>query len=97
MKSSLEMLAVEAISPPTSMREFGPNRIPFWFRRMTLPFAVRLPRICEGSPPVTRFSVMEFEPGWMKLVVSPSPIENWPQLMMAFCVDWVMSRRSGAV
>jgi hypothetical protein len=85
------MFAVEATRPPTSIREWGPNRMPFWFSNSTLPLALSEPRISEGLPPVTRFKVQELRPGCRKLVVSPEPIEKSPQLMIAFLLDCTMS------
>ena len=37
----------------------------------------------DGSPPTTRFSTALVTDGWMKRVVSPAPIENRCQLMIA--------------
>ncbi len=64
-KSSLRILVVLAISPPTSTREPAPNRIPFGFMSMILPLAVICPRITEGSTPVTRLSVTDAADGWL--------------------------------
>ena len=83
VKSSLLMFSVEATSPAVSTLAPAPNSTPFGLIRNTRPLAIRLPRICDGSCPTTRFSTVAVECGWMKRVVSPGWIENCFQLMMA--------------
>ena len=77
------MLSVDATSPAVSTRAPAPNSTPLGLMRKTRPLATRLPRICDGSWPTTRFSTVAVEPGWMKRVVSPGWMENCFQLMMA--------------
>jgi hypothetical protein len=44
----------------------------------------------EGVEPVTRLSVADEAPGWLKLTVPPLPTENDCQLTMAWFDDWLM-------
>ena len=81
------MSSVVATRPATSIRELAPNRMPFELSSMIWPFAVSVPRMAELVEPVTRFSVIELDDGWMKLVVSSSLIEKLFQLMIALSVD----------
>ncbi len=83
MKSASLMLSVEATSPPTLTCEPAPNSTPFGLTRKTLPFAFRLPRICEASGPVTRLSATEFRSGWTKVTVLPAAISKLCQLSAA--------------
>ena len=58
MKLLLLTLAVDTIRLCTSTWLPRENATPFWFTITTCPFAWIFPAICEGSGPVTRFSVM---------------------------------------
>ena len=65
------------------MRAPCPNRMPLGLIRKTRPFEVSVPRMTEGSGPMTRLRTLDAALCWMKLVVSLAPIENPRQLMMA--------------
>src|ERR1700690_660496 len=39
---------------------------------MTVPLALRLPKICDGLAPPISLSATEFAEGWMKVVVAPA-------------------------
>src|SRR5450830_1517311 len=90
MKSPSAMFRVEATRPPTFTDEPLPNRMPFGFTRNTLPLAVKLPRMLDGSAPSTRFRVTELLLGCTKRTASPEATLKLCQLMTAFCVDWLM-------
>ncbi len=87
MKSASEMPGVEATSPPTFTLALLPNSTPLGLTRNTLPLAERLPRMTEGSAPVTRLSATALALGWTKTTLLPSPIEKFCQLSAA---DWLV-------
>ena len=58
------MSSVDAVRLATSIRELGPNRIPFVLSSMIWPFAVNWPKISEIVLPVTRLMASEVEEGW---------------------------------
>ena len=89
MKLASVMFRVEATRPPTFTCELAPNRMPFGLTRKTLPLAFRLPRMLEGSDPVTRFSATELLFGWAKRTVSPWAMLKLCQFSTAFWLDWV--------
>ncbi len=82
-KSASLMESVEARKPWVSTRLPAPKITPFGLTRNTLPLLVSDPRSADGSRPVTRFSTTLAALFCWKRVVSPAPIENDPQLMMA--------------
>src|SRR5690349_153006 len=82
------MDSVVATSEPTSTLAPGANSTPFGLVRNTWPFAVRRPKISDGTPPTTRLSATEEAPGWLKFTCAPTPMENESQLMMARWLDW---------
>ena len=84
------MSMVVATSPPTLTDAPLPNRTPLALTRNTLPFAVRLPRITDGSGPVTRFNATEPLPGCRNCTDSPEPMLKPSQLMIRLAVDWVI-------
>ena len=45
--------------------------------------------MADGAVPVTRFSAIAFESGWMNWTVLPRPIEKLVQSMIALGVLWV--------
>ena len=49
------------------------------------------PSMVEALAPVTRFSVMALELGWLNWTLLPWPTEKDCQLMMAFEVVWLIS------
>jgi hypothetical protein len=55
-----------------------------------LPLPLRLPRITDGSEPITRFNATELLPGWTKTTDSPAPMPKLSQLMIRLPVDWVI-------
>ena len=63
-KFSLEMLAVEAISPAASTCAPCEKTTPDWLTMATWPLAVIRPAMTEGSGVVTRFSVIACVEGW---------------------------------
>ena len=64
MKSEFLMSLVLARKPAVLITEPGPNSTPSRLMTKTCPFAVRVPKICEGpSPPVTRLSTTDELPG----------------------------------
>ena len=85
-KSSLDRFSVLATSPATSIRAPCPKSTPLGLIRNTLPLDCRLPRMSEGSTPVTRFSTALEADCWRKLVASLAPMEKLCQLMMALGV-----------
>ena len=63
-RKSLSLIArVEATSPPTFTLAPGVNNMPFGFTRKTLPFAVSVPKIDEGSFPETLLSRVDWLEG----------------------------------
>jgi hypothetical protein len=58
--------------------------------KKTLPLAVKLPRMLDGSEPNTRFSATELLLGCVNSTDSPAPMLKLCQLMTVFCVDWLM-------
>ena len=83
MKSSLDRLAVDATSPPTSTWAVRPKRMPFGLSSTTCPLAVIWPKMAEGSGPSTRLSVIELLLGCWKRTVSPAATLNERQSMAA--------------
>src|ERR1035437_60249 len=65
--------------------------MPFGFTRNTLPLAVKLPKMPEGSAPNTRLRITELLLGWLNRTDSPAAMLKLCQLIAAFCVDWLMS------
>src|SRR5450830_1157622 len=90
MKSLSAMFKVEATKPPTLTEAPLPNKMPFGFTRNTLPLAVKLPRMLDGSAPSTRLRTTELLLGCTKRTASPDAMLKLCQLMAAFCVDWLM-------
>src|ERR1039458_6955455 len=80
MKSEFLIFAVVAIRPLTSTCEPGPKNTPFGLIRITLPLAVNVPSICEGSGSLIRLRVTEEEEGWLKFVVSLRSEEHTSEL-----------------
>src|ERR1700712_2276045 len=74
---------VEVTRLATSTRAPCPNSTPFGFSSQTLPLLDRLPRMFDGSLPVTRLSTLLVLLGWTKLTAFCAPIEKLPQLRMA--------------
>ena len=91
MKSLSVTFSVDATRPPTLIDAPWPNRMPFGFTRKTLPLAVRLPRMFEGSDPSTRFKATELAVGCTNFTDSPAAMLKLSQLMAAFCVVCVIS------
>src|ERR1039458_7831105 len=92
MKSEFLIFAVVATRPLTSTREAGPKNTPFGLIRITLPLAVSVPSICDGSGSLMRFSVTEEEEGWLNFVVSLGAMLKERQSITARCVDWLTLR-----
>ena len=64
MKSALRMSLVVARKPAVLITALRPNSMPSRLMMKTRPLAVMVPSITEGpSPPVTRFSVIDDDPG----------------------------------
>ncbi len=91
MKSALPMSREDASSAPTLTDEPWPNSTPFGLTRNTLPFALKLPRMTDGSAPSTRLSATELLPGWTKRTLWPAPILKLCQSMTTFALDWLMT------
>ena len=89
-KFSSERFIVEATSPPTFTEDPAPNRIPLGLSRNTLPLELRLPRITDGSAPITRFSATDELPGCTNRTDSPPPMLKPCQLITTLDVDWVI-------
>ena len=87
MKSASLRFSVDATSPPTLTCAPWPNSTPLALIRNTLPFAVRLPMITDGSPPITRLSATEFASGWTKSTRCPRAMLKLSQLIAAALVD----------
>src|SRR5262245_37962298 len=91
MKSEFLMSLVVARKPAVLTTAFFPNRTPSRLTMNTWPLVVRVPLISDGPrPPVTRLSATDEALGWTKRVVSPAPMLNVFQLMMARWVDWLI-------
>src|ERR1017187_6099089 len=91
MKSEFLIFAVVATRPLTSTCEPGPKNTPFGLIRITLPFAVSVPSICDGFASLMRFRVTEEEEGWLKWVASLGAMLKDRQSITARCVDWLTS------
>ncbi len=89
MKLASVMFRVEATSPPTFTWAFGPNRMPLGLTRNTLPLADRLPKIADGSGPVTRFRATELLFGWANRTDSLGAMLKLCQLITAFWLVWL--------
>ena len=90
MKSLSLIPSVEATSPPTLTDAPCPNKMPFGLTRNTLPLALKLPRMLDGSAPSTLLRMTELLLGCTKRTVSLAPMLKLCQLIAAFCVDWLM-------
>jgi len=65
MNAQLQISSVDATNrPPVLITPAGPTTMPCGLITYRLPVAVSLPRIAEGEPPITRFSVV------------PAPLSN---------------------
>src|SRR5882762_11915001 len=73
---------------PTSTEALRAKRMPFGLLKKTEPLAVRRPKISDGLLPVTRFSAIAEELGWLKLTHALEPTEKLSQLRIALFVDW---------
>ena len=56
----LEMSKVDAATPAASTCEPLPKVTPFWFTKMTWPFALIAPSMTDAFAPVTRFKITAF-------------------------------------
>ena len=65
---------------------------PLGLTRKTLPLAVRLPRIADGSWPITRLRATDVLLGWTKATDSPAPIPKDCQLIATLALDWSIVR-----
>jgi hypothetical protein len=70
MKSPSLMFKVDATNPPTLTEDPAPNRMPLGLTKNTWPLAERLPKMTEGSAPITRFNAIAAAVG-MFSTVSP--------------------------
>src|SRR5579872_551809 len=95
MKLASVMLSVEATRPPTFTWAVGPNMTPFGLIRKTLPLAVRVPKMLDGSEPVTRFSATALPFGCTNWTVSPLAMLKVCQSSTAFWLDWLTVSASG--
>ncbi len=90
LKSASLSPSVEATRPPTLTDAPLPNRMPFGLTRNTFPFAVKVPRMLDGSAPSTRLSATELLFGCKKLTASPLPILKLSQLSETFWLVCLM-------
>src|ERR1700751_2426904 len=91
MKSALWMSLVVARNPAVLMVAPRQKMMPSPLTTNTRPLAISVPRIWVGPrPPVTRLSATAELLGWLKVVVSPTPMLNVFQLMIAFWLDWLI-------
>ena len=74
---------MDVTSPATSTRAPWPNSTPFGFNSHTRPLLLRLPRIDDGSLPMTRLSTWLEAFACSKRTALPAPIEKLFQLMIA--------------
>ena len=81
-QSALLRLSVEVTSPATLTRALWPNRTPFGLSNQTRPLLLRLPRMAEGSLPVTRLRTWLAAPACSKRTALAAPIEKEFQLMI---------------
>ena len=82
----LEMNAATSTRPPC------PTMMPAGLISHTRPFELSVPSSTEGSLPSTRFSTALLAEAWLNRVVSPAPMENVFQLMMAPLLFVTVSR-----
>src|SRR5712692_6809357 len=89
-KSSLERFRLEATKPATSMRAVDPMTMPLELSRNTRPLEDSTPSmtLCGMTPlaPTTRLSTAEPEEDCRNWVISLTPTENPPQLMMVLAL-----------
>ena len=83
MKSLSDRRKVEATNPATSTCAPAPNTMPLGLTKNTRPLDCRLPKMTDGSTPVTRFSTWLLALCCTKRVSSPRLMLNCCQLMMA--------------
>ena len=95
--SSSRMRSVLASRPPTSTWLSRPNTMPRGLTSHTVPLARKLPKICDGSLPSTRFTSTASRPGWLMTTCSLAPMEKRVQSMPARAVPCWMSSRPGPV
>ena len=81
-KSASDRRKVEATRPATSTCDPAPNTMPLGLIRNTRPLDCRLPRMTDGSTPVTRLSTWLVAFCCTKRVSSPRLMLNCCQLMM---------------
>ena len=55
-----------ATTPATSTRAEGPNQMPLGLAMTTRPFEVIVPKIFDGSVPMTRLTAIDAASGWLK-------------------------------
>src|ERR1041385_1182320 len=90
MKSEFLMSFVVARKPAVLITPFGPISTPSRLIRKTWPLALSVPLMVEGpKPPITRLSATALAFGCTKVVVSPGPMLNVFQLMIARWVVWL--------
>ena len=85
MKLALDISSVEATKPLTSTCAPLPKSTPLGLTKNTRPFAVKLPKMYEGSALNTRFNAALCELGCEKLTPAFCPILNDCQLTIIFC------------
>src|SRR5581483_11590521 len=88
------MSDVVAISPSTLIWLPWPNRIPLPLMSQIWPFAVRLPKICDESGPITRLTVIEPWLGCLNTTLEPAPMEKLSQSINALLVDCLTTVRA---
>src|SRR5579862_2063686 len=86
------MLRVEARKPCTSRVAERPKNTPLGLTRNTWPLPVRLPRMLEAEPPVTRLRTTAELEGWRNWTYWPLPMLNCCQLMMALWLVCLTTR-----
>ena len=87
--------SVVATRPPTSMLAVRPNSTPPGLTRKIWPLALSRPKISEGLLPTTRLNRIEPAPGCVTATDSLPAMEKPCQLMIEFCVAWLIVRLVG--
>ena len=82
-QASSSRCRVLATRPATSTRAPAPNSTPWGLSSHTCPLLDRLPRMCDGFWPTTRFSTLLLADGCTKRTASCAPMENCCQFSNA--------------
>ena len=96
-KSASAMSRLEPTKAPVSIVAPLVMAMPLGLTSRNWPLALRDPARIEASLPVTRPRKADSGPGWSMRTPAPEPMSKLWKLTIAFWVDWVISRRFGAL